>query len=112
MDNKETKRKAVFETGQLWKYKTKPGEEDSRLLILKVEELEPETAVHISILGDSDFPAHMPFSANAINKSVVMLVSEDVELPDFQEGYEYWRKYYDLGEAGLYKISVAEALEL
>ena len=52
----------------------------------------------------------MPFSEQAIDKSVVRLLKENVELPDFEDGYQTWRKAFAANHAGIYAISVAEAV--
>ena len=106
--NKQSK----YYSGQLWEYKTRIGDEDTRLLILKVDEFEIEKVIHVTIIGDDDFPLHMPFSECAIDKSVLNQCGEVSNFPNFQEGYSYWKDCYEKGKAGIYKISVAEALEL
>jgi len=89
-----------FEAGQVWTYQTRPGEEDSRLTVVKVEQQDKlGTIVHIRVDGVaqknphapdgvSRVIHHMPFDAEAIRKSVIELVASGVPVPDsFEEGY-------------------------
>jgi len=112
-----------FEAGQVWTYQTRPGEEDSRLTVLKVEEYDKlGTIVHIRVDGVaqknphapdgvSSVIHHMPFDAEAIRKSVIELVDSGAPVPDsFEEGYAIWKEAFDKGEAGVFTITVAESI--
>src|SRR5687768_1711347 len=78
-----------FKVGQIWNYKTRPGEENSKLTILKVEKYDRVGVVlHIYVdglklkniqkpSGFSDDIGHLPFSIEAVLKSVTTPVSED-----------------------------------
>lgn len=104
---------SFFKAGQLWGYKNRVGEEDSRLLILRVETIDDQNIVHVTVIGgNTDNPVHMPFSEEAIRQSVTNLCKEMCSVPDYKEGYSYWKQQYEQGEAGIYKITVGEALEL
>ncbi|MBV9926805.1 MAG: hypothetical protein JOZ96_17430 [Acidobacteria bacterium] len=109
-----------YKVGQVWSYKTRPDEKDSTFVVLKVEN-HPKLGniVHIALRGlrlkkpNGDFiegASHLPFAEEAINKSALKLVKEKAELPDFEEGYGLWREAFDAGKAGVYTISVAEAV--
>jgi len=101
-------------SGQKWHYKALKGQEYTSILILKVEMIEAVEIVHLTVVGDDDSfdaPIHMPFSIAAVEKSTLSLQSENNRLPEFQEGYEYWRKHYLDGKAGIYDITVADVLE-
>ena len=115
-DTTESKYKA----GQVWGYKTRPGEEKSTFIVVKVES-HPKLGniVHIALRGlklrkpNGDFieaAGHLPFAEEAINKSAVRMVKEKADLPDYEEGYGMWREAFDAGKAGIYTISVAEAV--
>ena len=54
----------------------------------------------------------MPFSEEAINKSAVKILKDKVDLPDFKEGYQMWRDAFDAGHAGIYTITLAEAVKV
>lgn len=116
---------AKYKPGQRWSYKTRPGEEDSYLIVLKVDkdaklgniihialrklkmknELSPDGSVRENV-------NHMPFSQEALDKSGLKLLEEKTDLPDFAEGYQMWREAFDGGRGGVYSITIAEAVNV
>ena len=109
-----------FTAGQIWKYNNRPGEEDSTLTILDVEEYEKEEVVHIRIDGIkmtlpngtiADHIKHLPFSAMVLRSSVTRLIGRTPGLPPFLEGYTQWKNAFDAGKAGYWKMPVQEAVE-
>ncbi len=98
-----------FVPGQVWNYKTRPGEENSKLTILRVEPYHQlGDAIHISVSNVlTDSIGHMPFSAEAMKGSVTTLVSEGNGVSIENEGYDEWKKQ----EGGIFTISVAEAID-
>jgi hypothetical protein len=110
---------AKFRPGQVWKYKTRPGEDNSFLTVLKIEGLpKVGTIVHVRVDNirlrnctggpEPDNFQHMPFTRDAIERSVTTLQNEDAVVPDFQAGYDEWRAAC----GGVYTISVAEAVRV
>jgi hypothetical protein len=104
-----------FTAGQIWKYNNRPGEEDSTLTILDVEEYEKEEVVHIRIDGIkmtlpngtiADHIKHLPFSAMALTGSVTRLIGHTPGLPTFLEGYTQWKNAFDAGKAGYWDLGV------
>lgn len=115
-----------YRVGQEWSYKTRSGEEKSTLKILKIEEY-PQTGkvIHISVSGLSmkspkspegfaNGLNHLPISEEALNKSITKLQNENGKTSDSLEmdGYSYWKKEFDKGEAGIFKVPVAEIVGL
>ena len=113
-----------YKAGQKWSYRTRPGEENSYLIIVKVEN-DPKlgTIVHIALNGlkmknrhsangFSESANHLPFSKEAIDKSLSKLLKESVDLPAFEEGYQVWREAFEAKRAGIYTISVSEAVSV
>lgn len=109
-----------YKVGQVWSYKTRPQEEKSTFIVVKVES-HPRLGniVHIALRGlrlrkpGGDFieaAGHLPFAEEAINKSAVKVLKEKADLPDYVEGYRMWREAFDAGKAGVYTIGVAEAV--
>jgi hypothetical protein len=107
-----------YRAGQVWRYATRPGEEGSTLLIQRVERDEKlGTIIHVSVAGlnlrgtagTKSEIGHMPFAETAITRSVVNLVSEG-ESPRTSQGYTLWRQAFAEGKAGVFTISVAEAV--
>jgi hypothetical protein len=117
-------KKGTLKSGQIWEYETRTGEENSRLIILKVEESDKgETIVHVSVSGlaminsqqekgMSEDIGHLPFAEEALIECLTKLESSDNELPpDYMEGYKIWKEAYDSGEGGVFTISVKEAVD-
>jgi hypothetical protein len=106
-----------YQPGQVWQYKTRQGEEHSRITVLRVERL-PKVGVivHVRVnrIGlrncaggpEPDNFQHMPFTKDALDRSVTKLEKGSVDIPDLS-GYEQWRA--DCG--GVYTITVAEAIK-
>ncbi|MDR3054842.1 MAG: hypothetical protein LBU53_05495 [Zoogloeaceae bacterium] len=93
---------ADYTAGQVWSYKTRPGEEASVLTILKVDSDKAwRQIIHIRLDGlrvrkvDGsiiEYIAHMPFAKTAIDKSVTKLLRTEAEVPDFSRGYDAWKQ--------------------
>ena len=107
--------------GQVWKYDNREGEDDSRAIILKIEETNDGTLViHIHVTSikinnpnsDEDIEeiTHMPFSMEAAGSCLEGLVGE-TEIPDYQDGYEAWKSEYENGNAGIFSISIGESVK-
>ena len=113
-----------YAAGQVWTYRTRPGEEASRLTVVAVgDERDYGTVVHVAISqleihagqaagGVARTITHMPFDEQALDDSVLELVEREAELPDYREGYQLWREAFDRGEAGVFDCEVAAAVEL
>ncbi len=110
-----------MKVGQLWGYKTRRDEEESKVLILKKEGLKEETIISVSVInvnvknhqikrGISKEIGHLPFSEKAIIDSVTKLESSNNKLPKFEEGYNVWKEAYETEKAGVFSISVKEAI--
>ena len=109
-----------FSEGQVWSYKTRPGEESSTLLINKIE-ADPALGpiYHISLFKvrvknahapsgfSSDLP-HFPVSKETLEKSCVKRVGYSKPNPEYLEGYAQWKQAFEQGRAGIFTISVAE----
>jgi len=106
-----------FRPGQVWLYKNRASEQKSFLTILRVESLpKVGTIVHIRVdkirlrncTGgpEPDNFQHMPFTRDAIERSVTRLQKEGSDIPDYQAGYDEWRGAC----GGVYTITVAEAV--
>ena len=112
----------MLKIGDIWAYKTRPGEEASTLTILKIENY-PKLGkvVHIRVDGvrminpvagnEFDELPHLPFQAEAVERSITRRVGHTTALPDFSKGYEVWRAAFDEGKAGVFKITVRQTLD-
>jgi hypothetical protein len=114
----EAARDTKFAPGQVWEYKTREHEKSSTLTILKIESLpRVGTIIHVRVDGvrlrnctdgpEPDKFEHMPFSRDAVGRSVTKMLKEG-KVPDFRDGYDEWRKAC----GGVYTITVAEAVEV
>lgn len=100
--------------GQLWTYKTRKEDNDSHLIIFKIEKYEDDFFVHVAVKNiavddqkkvDID---HMPFSLESISQSILDNIGEGEILPSYIEAYDYWREQ----EGGVWNIEVKEAVKV
>jgi hypothetical protein len=110
----------VFSEGQVWSYKTRKGEENSTVLINKVES-HPKLGkiFHISISGVkienqrtaggvSTELSHSPVSEDVLKKSLTKLLRNSSPNSDYVEGYKTWKEAFDRGDAGVFTVEVAD----
>lgn len=106
---------AKFSPGQVWSYEPRPGEGNSLLTILRIDELGKRgVVIHVRVDGLQAHNArgelvpsveHMPFSRDALLGSVRKLVRTSASLPTL-EGLEAWQDAC----GGVYTISVRDAV--
>ena len=111
-----------YQVGEKWKFRSRPGDENATLTIVKVESnANLGVIVHVSLeglhiksahapTGVSESVSHMPFSEAAIERSVTDRVATGVLLPKFEDGYREWRTAFDKGEGGIFTITVGEGI--
>lgn len=108
-----------FAEGQVWEYRTRPGDKGSLLKIQKIERV-PAFArygpiFHVTIVGvrfgkRSDPPDsidHAPFSRGALDASVTQLSAATTTFPDAAEGIAEWHR----ANGGVFSMPVANAVE-
>ena len=112
-----------YKEGQVWSLLSKPANDSASLTILKVELSEKgDTIVHVRLdrvlvynpdLKIEDFRsvAHLPFSVQAIDSSVIEIRSVQKDLPEFLSGYERWKSAYNKDQGGYWKMSVPIVLQ-
>ena len=105
-----------FLPGQVWQYDNRQGEEASTITVLKIDELDNDAIIHIRIdnivIGnEQEYLPHLPFSAEAIMESVSGFIKHIDEIPEFEEGYLYWKEQFDAGKAGYWSVPVKEAID-
>lgn len=113
----------TFDVGQVWSYRTRPGEEDSRLYVARVDrDLGSKPIIHIYVDGlklknplfeggVQDHLVHVPISQEALVASVIAMTREGVIPPDISEGYVIWREAFLEGRTGVYTISVQQIVQ-
>jgi hypothetical protein len=101
-----------YKPGQVWSVRI-PGSPQARLKILRVESFPGAgTFVHVAVDNVPVTVGHMPFTEAAIDQSVIELVGTDPVRPESLEGYDDWRKAFDNEGAGVFSVTVAEALQI
>ncbi len=113
---------STYEVGQVWEYKTREGEENSRMTVVALTEHQHfGLIINISLDnlkirsshsedGFINGLSHSPCSQESINNSVISLVGKVEQLPDFQEGYDEWKTAFDEGKAGVFGGSIQEII--
>jgi len=107
-----------YAQGQVWEYRSRPGEGKSLLKIQRigtVPGLEANGPVyHISVNGLKLAPhvagvlPHVPVSRETLDASVTRLSTRRPDFPGIEAGIEEWRQ----AQGGVFTISVAEIVEL
>lgn len=112
-----------FHVGDVWGYKTRSGEDNSRLTVVKIDS-SPELGIIVHIAVDNltwkdcqnrPFPQsvpHMPFARKALDVSLLKQTGVVQSLPDYQNGYEEWKAAYSKKSAGIYIIEVRDAVSV
>ena len=122
---REVEELGELRVGQVWTYKTRPGEEASRLTVLRLEEHPSQGGyVHISLDGlhipnpaspskkVMEGAGHLPFSQSAVERSVLAVESTGAEIStESMEGYQTWRAAFDAGQAGVFSTDVASGVD-
>lgn len=110
-----------FQAGQRWTYRTRPGEEASRALILRIDEHAGERIfsvrlddLHITNPASPDGVTraigHLPISEEKWQSSALELVETLSQVPE-EPGYAQWKAAFDRGEAGVFTLTLAEIVE-
>jgi len=115
--------KADFSVGQVWKYKARPHEGESQITIVAIDSDDDfGKIVHIYVAdvdipnpkapeGKTSFIGHLPYLEAALEESVTELVGTADSLPEFEDGYQLWKKAFEAGEAGAFEVAVADAID-
>ena len=119
---------ADYEVGQVWTYKTRPGEESSRLYIARIDDdgtLDdgtPYRIFHIYVdglnmqnrhveSGIQKVLPHAPVDEVTLDSSVIDLIDTSTVIPDISEGYAEWTRAVEVGYFFVHSISVQEIVE-
>lgn len=115
----------TFKPGQVWRYRTRPTEQRSRIVVCRVDSAARRgTIVHVqvtgirikrrtSVLGYVTAVEHLPLTRQALVASVTTLERDDQGCNDFEAPYAEWRREFVSGSSntGIYAASVAESLD-
>jgi hypothetical protein len=105
-----------FKVGQRWAYWARNGEESSTLIVAKIERHPTQGVIlHIGLDGlklkdGKGIIPHMAFARDALEKSATKVLEEGAALPNYQQGYESWKKDFDKGKGSVYTVPVADAI--
>jgi hypothetical protein len=115
---------SAFQPGQVWAYRTRPGEEGSRIIVGAIDRVPKEgRVVHITVTRIRLRTANVPggyanqISHLAIGESFLLeSIREQVDTTgidpgDFEGGYENWLDAYEAGSLFVQKVPLAEALD-
>jgi hypothetical protein len=112
-----------FHVGDVWEYKTRSGEENSRLTVVKID-TSPELGIIVHIAVDNltwkdcqnkplpQSVPHMPFARKALEVSLSKQTGAVQSLPDYRNGYEEWKAAYSKKRAGIYMVEVRDAVSI
>lgn len=110
--------------GQVWRYHTRTGEENSTVQIIGISKYPDEEAIiHISIKGlkmtlpmnDSRLTeeiGHLAFSRTAFSESVTSLVEMGEISADAEKSREDWQLEYETEGGGMFTVGIADFIEL
>lgn len=111
----------TFEAGQIWRYRTRAGEDQSRACIARVDMLDNGTPVfHLYLDGvrianphvadgsgiQTCLP-HVPVSLHTLQASLTELQASQQPMPDISEGWQQWKD----AQGGIFTITLAEILD-
>ncbi|KJV36734.1 hypothetical protein [Luteibacter yeojuensis] len=111
-----------YAPGQAWTYRTRPGDDASRVVIRKKEiEAEDGEVFHVSLLdvklrnhrvpgGIQTAMHHAAVARATLDQSLLECVGDADDDETWMDGYAVWRQAYDNGDAGVFDIPVADIL--
>ena len=108
----------AYAKGQVWEYKTRPHEQDSRVKIQKIEDAGDRAGkiYHVSIVdvhfeglnSVSNLIQHLPVSRETLDASVTRLAEDQAAVfPSVEEGIAEWRR----ANGGVFTITLAQVVE-
>ena len=117
-------RGSKFKPGQVWSYHNRPGENQSHILVLDVEDKETDgqekVLIHVYVGGLSIetpygvIPAvpFLVFTKHALDKSVTKLIGRTRSRPDIRLGKFIWSTTTVRGKPIFYDTEVSHAIDL
>ncbi|MBL4677030.1 MAG: hypothetical protein JKY70_12615 [Mucilaginibacter sp.] len=111
-----------IEKGQIWTYNNREGEDDSFIVIIKLDDSNSQNPVahvsteNLSKPGSEEVDTttwsigHAPVQLGILAGALKTLKGyREIE---FNEGYTYWKEEYDKGKAGVWSIPINEMIDL
>ena len=108
-----------YAEGQAWTYKTRPGEEDSIVVIGKIETRDGLEVIHVQIQGvalpnlvTGDIQTvigEVPMSRAYLELSLVARTTGELDTAVFDENYRNWE---EAGPGGVFTLTLADVMNL
>ncbi|MDB5809503.1 MAG: hypothetical protein JWN94_1625 [Betaproteobacteria bacterium] len=111
-----------YEPGQVWSYKTRPQEKDSTLMVLRIDNT--TKLGQVIFIGLKELRVRhpngnviatmspLPFTKEALDKSVVKIIGKSDDLMKFSFGYQQWKQAQFQGKKPpTYVKTVAEIVD-
>jgi hypothetical protein len=108
-----------YAVGQVWAYRTAPGDEGFLIKMQEIEEIGPEgqavTVYHISMIGVAVSVQagrmavqHLPVSRQTLDASVTEQIAVSPQFSDHSEGKAQW----EAANGGVFTITLAQIAEI
>lgn len=113
---------SALKVGQVWRYDAPSGDEDSRVIIGKLETLPVlGDAVHVMItnvrLTDPETGEavtvtiqHVPMAVSALKASLTRRDGTVTPPAEFQSGYQAWREDFNDKKVGIFAVPIKDVL--
>lgn len=105
----EIKSRFELNAGQVWSLH---NSSEYFLLVLGYEKVDSIHILHVSVLDSENdiLIEHVPFTLDAVCKSISELNYTLIDVHNFSEGYSIWKREYESGKAGVFSVDVTEVI--
>lgn len=113
-----------YKEGQVWSYKTRENESNSKIYIVKIEYNKTIGKIYHIYIDNLNIKnpyqkskiqnnlSHAPVSEKTLDDSVIKIVTAKYENNiDISDGYVAWKEAFDDGKAGVFTIPVNEIIQ-
>lgn len=113
----------VVKEGECWSYATRSGEEQSFLVIRKIETL-PEVGevIHVSVFNLKiktprapeaviTHVSHVPYAGPVLRGSLTRRIDRAVPPTEWEESYRVWRQAFEEDRGGVHMVSVRQSVD-
>nr|WP_298678519.1 hypothetical protein [uncultured Treponema sp.] len=113
-----------YKEGQVWSYKTRENESNSKIYIVKIEYNKTIGKIYHIYIDNLNIKnpyqkskiqnnlSHSPVSEKTLDDSVIKIVTAKYENNiNISDGYVAWKEAFDDGKAGVFTIPVNEIIQ-
>ena len=113
-----------YKEGQVWSYKTRENESNSKIYIVKIEYNKTIGKIYHIYIANLNIKnpyqkskiqnnlSHSPVSEKTLDDSVIKIVTAKYENNiNISDGYVAWKEAFDDGKAGVFTIPVNEIIQ-